>query len=136
MFINCIFFSVFLVPIWFDKSRSRYTCANSLAEINCPLWYHIHIDEVNSYSDNKECDKFDTTTSKAHLKRLCDEKRRCSSDTSSYSSLFHERFVTFSYVCKGKDYIVCILKHSIVNISHELGSANISFLIAQNNTYM
>ncbi|CAG2226739.1 unnamed protein product [Mytilus edulis] len=116
-----------VIPIWFDKSRTRYICADSLAEINCPLWYHIHIDEVNSYNDNNECDKFDTTTSKAHLRRLCDDKRRCSSDTNSYSSLFHERFVTFSYVCKGQnDSPVTDTIHQSTSSDHELDITTIT----------
>ncbi|XP_063447758.1 uncharacterized protein LOC134727311 [Mytilus trossulus] len=75
-----------------------YTCANSLSEVKCPKFQYIHI--TNVWSDS-ECHDIDTINAIARLDELCKEKRTCLADRNRTSSLYHERFVSFSYGCTG-----------------------------------
>ncbi|XP_052070958.1 uncharacterized protein LOC127709444 [Mytilus californianus] len=77
------------------------TCANSLKEVYCPSGYHIHIEGAKSSIKTSGCDSMNVKQAKAFLKRLCNENRRCSSDTSKTSLLYHKRFASIQYVCKG-----------------------------------
>lgn len=93
-----------------------YTCANSLREVKCPKFQHIHI--TNVWSDN-ECHGIDTTNAIARLDELCTEKRTCSADQDRTSSLYHERFVSFSYGCTGKAKFLLNKHVSNCNLTHE-----------------
>lgn len=80
------------------RYHSVHTCANSLREVHCSKFQHIHIENVKSDS---ECGGIVVTDAIARLKELCDDERTCSPYTYRDSSLYHERFVSFSYGCTG-----------------------------------
>lgn len=86
--------------------------------MKCTHFQHIDIENVKSDS---ECRGIDTTNATARLKELCDDKRTCSPDTDYDSSLYHERFVSFSYGCTGKDNLSFLLNKHVSNcdITHE-----------------
>ncbi|XP_076075825.1 uncharacterized protein LOC143046552 [Mytilus galloprovincialis] len=77
------------------------TCANSLKEVYCPSGYHIHIKSAKSFIKTSGCDSMNVNKAKSFLKELCNENRRCSSDTSKTSLLYHKRFASIQYVCIG-----------------------------------
>lgn len=88
---------------WFDKYPNPVsTCAESLVKVHCPSKYHICIKNVKSYYNDKSgCDRMRNNDAKDRLKQLCNKKRSCSPDTSRDSDLFHKRFATIQYGCRG-----------------------------------
>ncbi|XP_063444073.1 uncharacterized protein LOC134724770 [Mytilus trossulus] len=99
------------LKVYFECSRGFWwrnkhpdpvdTCPNSLTDVKCPSKYHIHIKNCGSYGTTSICDGMDNTCAINALKRLCNEKKRCSTDISKTSCLFHKRFATIQYTCKG-----------------------------------
>ncbi|CAC5410580.1 unnamed protein product [Mytilus coruscus] len=84
-----------------------YICANSLTDVKCPSKYHIHIENAHSYSESSICDSMNNKCAINKFEHLCDEKQRCSPDTSKTSCLFHRRFATIQYTCnRSNDYSV------------------------------
>lgn len=92
---------------WFGIRReAKYVeaCANSLKEVYCPVRYHIHIGNATSSITSSGCDRLNVYNATKILKRLCNENHRCSPDTSTTSLLYHKRFASIQYMCKGKQY--------------------------------
>lgn len=89
-----------------------HTCTNSVAAIGCPIFRHIHIESVK---DESGCTSYGTSSVKTHLITSCDQKRKCSTRPST--SVFHDRFVSVSYVCKGKDNFVFVLIKHVKTVS-------------------
>lgn len=91
---------------WWRKiqAKSVEACANSLKEVYCPVGDHIHIGNATSSITTSGCDSLNVYNATKILKRLCKENRRCSPDTSTTSLLYHKRFASIQYMCKGKQY--------------------------------
>lgn len=92
---------------WWRKNRHPapvVTCANSLDNVHCSSKYHIHFKNAAFYSTST-CDNIQSENcTKDRLKNNCNEKRRCTSDKTNTSCLYHKRSAIIQYACTGKQF--------------------------------
>ncbi|XP_063444072.1 uncharacterized protein LOC134724769 isoform X2 [Mytilus trossulus] len=89
---------------WWHKNRHPKpveTCANSLDNVHCSSNYHIHFKNAAIYCRNACDDKKSENCAKGRLKNNCNEKRRCISDKTNTSCLYHKRSAIIQYACTG-----------------------------------